>query len=478
METKNVDVAIIGSGSAGLNARREVEKAGGHPLMIESGPYGTTCARVGCMPSKLLIAAADVAHEVAEANHFGIDVSSGWKIDGPKVLERVRSERDRFVSFVVRDTEALPTEQRMIGHARFVGPTTLEIDGHTRVEAKSIVIATGSSPVIPPPFDAIREHVLINDDIFDLADLPASLAVIGTGIIGLELGQALQRLGVRVMFFSPFESLGPFTDPEIMKTTHKILGAELNLQLKSEMLEAIPEDDGLRLRFRDQQGITHDETFEQVLVAAGRRPNLAGLDLDNAGIELDKRGLPNWDPRTTQVADAPIFMAGDVSGHIPLLHEASDEGRIAGANSMLYPDVAAHVRRTPLAIAFTNPQMAMVGKHYADLDMDKVEIGEASFDNQGRARVMGRNQGLIRVYGARECCSIIGAEMFGPRVEHLAHLLAWVTQERMTVTRALQMPVYHPVIEEGLRTALRNLARKLKVTGECRSEDFATAPGT
>ena len=94
-----------------------------------------------------------------------------------------------------------------------------------------------------------------------------------------------------------------------------------------------------------------------------------------------------------------------------------------------------------------------------------------------RVRVMGRNQGLLRVYGDRECCSIIGAEMIGPRVEHIAHLLAWVNQVRMTVTRALQMPVYHPVIEEGPRGALRDLAGKLKVSGECRSEDFPTAPG-
>ena len=135
------------------------------------------------------------------------------------------------------------------------------------------------------------------------------------------------------------------------------------------------------------------------------------------------------------------------------------------------------MRRTPLAIAFTDPQIGIVGKRYAELDLDTIEIGEVSFGNQGRARVMGRNQGLLRVYGGRKSCSIIGAEMIGPRVEHLAHLLAWVTQERMTVARALQMPVYHPVIEEGLRTALRDLARKLKVTGRCRSEDFATAPG-
>ena len=478
METREVDVAIIGAGSAGLNARRAVEDAGGRPLLIEHGPYGTTCARVGCMPSKLLIAAADVAHEVSGAARFGIDVAEGWKVNGPDVMERVRSERDRFVGFVVDDTESLPSEQRLVGHARFTGPTTLEVNGHTRVDAKSIVIAAGSSSIIPPPFDGIREHVMVNDDVFEIANLPESMAVIGTGIIGLELGQALHRLGVRVVFFSPFDALGPFTDPEIQNVVHRLLGEELNLQLKSQLREAVPESGGVRLHWTDRDDQNQEDCFEKVLVAAGRSPNLGGLELANTELQLDERGRPEWDPRTTQCGDAPVFMAGDVSGHLPLLHEASDEGRIAGENSMLYPDVTAHVRRAPLAIAFTDPQMGMVGLRYDQLNLDEVEIGEVSFSNQGRSRVMGQNRGFLRVYGDRECCTIIGAEMLGPRVEHMAHLLAWVTQERMTVQRALGMPVYHPVVEEGLRTALRDLAAKLKITGDCRSEDLATAPGT
>ena len=103
METREVDVAIIGAGTAGLNARRAVEREGGRPLLIEDGPYGTTCARVGCMPSKLLIAAADVAHEIAGAGRFGINVTD-WDVDGRAALGRVRSERDRFAGFVVRDS--------------------------------------------------------------------------------------------------------------------------------------------------------------------------------------------------------------------------------------------------------------------------------------------------------------------------------------------------------------------------------------
>ena len=480
MNTINVDVAIIGAGSAGLNARREVEKAGKSVLLIESGPYGTTCARVGCMPSKLLIAAADAAHEVERAGMFGIEVD-GFRVDAPKVFARVRAERDRFVGFVADDTENLPPEQLLRGHARFTGPNSLMVDDHSLVNAGTTVIASGSSPFIPPPFDVLLEEaperLLVNDDVFELDEVPETLAVIGTGIIGLELGQALQRLGATVTFFNPFPQIGPFTDPEVQRVSRDILGAELELQTESRVHDVSVHDEGVELQWTDRSGELRKERFEKVLVAAGRRPNLEGLDLQATGLELNDRGQPEWDARTCQAGDSPIFLAGDISGHRPLLHEASDEGRIAGANAAQFPRVCAHVRREPLAVAFTDPNMAMIGRSYAELDPQQVEIGEVSFANQGRARVMGKNQGLLRVYGDRKTCTLIGAEMIGPRAEHYAHLLAWAVQQNMPVTQILRMPFYHPVIEEGVRTALRDLADKLRVRGECRGEDLATSAG-
>jgi len=482
MQEKNVDVAIVGAGTAGLNARSVVAKAGKSWVLIESGEYGTTCARVGCMPSKLLIAAADVAHEIDEAQQFGVSVDNK-KIDGKAVMQRVRAERDRFVGFVVRDTLKLPEDQRLKGQARFTSANTLEIDSHTRVTAKSFVLATGSSAFIPPPFDAIREHVIINDDVFDWEDLPESVAVIGTGIIGLELGQALARLGVRVRFFSPFTKLGPFSDPSVSKVVQQQLQSELDLQLDVDVTDALPTSNGVKITWStrvdgDESGAEHSDTFDQVLVAAGRRPNVAGLNLEAAGLALNDKGMPNWNSHTMQCGDKPIFLAGDASNYRPLLHEAADEGRIAGENSVLFPDVVAHERRAALGIAFTDPQMATVGQQYSDLEIDKTEIGEVSFEDQGRARVIGKNQGLLRLYADRECCTLLGAEMFGPRAEHLAHLIAWVIQQRLTVNQILKLPFYHPVIEEGLRTALRDLAYKLKTAGGCRNEDLAEAAGT
>jgi len=476
MQTKRVDVAVIGAGTAGLSAFREAEKNGAEAVLIEDGPYGTTCARVGCMPSKLLIAAADVAHEAAHADRFGVHIDA-VRVDGKAVLERVRRERDRFVGFVLESTEAIPAERRLHGRARFTAPTTLEVGDHTRVEARAVVIATGSHPVIPDSLVAVRDRVLVNDDVFELPTLPESLAVVGTGVIGLELGQALHRLGVRTTLFSHSTSLGPVRDPEVARVMRAVLGAELDLCLGVELRAEPAADGGCVLRWQGPDG-AGERHFAAVLAAAGRRPNVADLGLENTGVALAANGVPLCDPRTTQCGDAPIFLAGDASTMRPVLHEAADEGHIAGGNAARFPEVHAHVRRVPLQIAFTDPQIAVVGSGVAALAGGDAEFGQVCYDAQGRARVMGKNAGLVRIYAGRACGDLRGAEMFGPDVEHTAHLLAWAVQSRLDVEAALAMPFYHPVVEEGIRTALRDLSARLKVRMPAAPLEMECGPGT
>lgn len=167
-------------------------------------------------------------------------------------------------------------------------------------------------------------------------------------------------------------------------------------------------------------------------------------------------------------------MAGDVHGHSGLLHEAADEGHIAGHNAATFPDIRAHMRRVPLSIVFSDPQMAIVGTP-GDQD-EPMAMGEVDYGDQGRARVMHENRGCVRIWAKERCGHITGAEMLGPRVEHTAHLLAWAIGADLTVHQALAMPFYHPVIEEGIRTALRRLAANLKIEGPPHPLDFG--PGT
>lgn len=478
METRQVDVAIIGAGTAGLNAQKEAEKAGKDWVLIESGPYGTTCARVGCMPSKLLIAAADAAHGIERAGSFGIDVDpEGWDVDERAVMERVRRERDRFAGGVKESTEALPEERRIRGEARFTGPQTLVVDDEIEIETETTVIATGSSPWIPPAFEDVREEVIVSADVFEYETLPERVAVVGTGVVGLELGQALDRLGVATTYFNPRNSIGVFSDPDVEAYAREHFDEALDLNLETTMVSVESTERGLALTWEDAEGRQSSGEFDDVLIAAGREPNVSSLNLEAAGVELDETGVPVYDPCNMQCGERPIFIAGDVSGRRTVLHEASDEGRIAGSNAASYPAVCSAIRRSNLSVVFSDPQMGIVGQPFSELDPERTAIGEVSYDNQGRATVMNVNAGLVRVYGDKRTCQFVGAEMFGPRIEHMAHLLSWAHQEQMTVGEMLQMPFYHPVFEEGLRTALRDLAAELGIEGRIMPEDCSESPG-
>jgi dihydrolipoamide dehydrogenase len=162
-----------------------------------------------------------------------------------------------------------------------------------------------------------------------------------------------------------------------------------------------------------------------------------------------------------QCGASAVFVAGDANNDVPLLHEAADEGRIAGDNAARYPLVNRGRRRVPLGIVFTDPQLAVVGSRRAEPAPDSYVVGEVSFEDQGRSRVMLRNKGLLHVYADIANGRLLGAEMIGPDAEHLAHLLAWALQMQLSVSEILEMPFYHPVVEEGLRTALRDAQAKL-----------------
>lgn len=455
MTTHHVDVAILGAGTAGLNARRAAQNEGRSVLLIDPGPFGTTCARVGCMPSKLLIAAADAVHHAQKADLFG--VHADVRIDGPAVLARVQAERDRFVGFVEQAIDGIEDDGQLLRErATLVEPGVLQAGEH-RVHFQQLVVATGSTPFVPPPYRGLpADRLLTNDGIFELADLPESVLVVGLGVIGLELGQALHRLGVRTTLLGIGHGVGPLTDPEVLASAKEVLGRELDLHPHHELLAVEAKQDGVHVRFVDGVGRVREEVFEKVFLAAGRRPDLGKLGLEVYG------ELPEVDPGTLQLGDWPVFLAGDVNGLHPLLHEASDDGRIAGTNAATFPSLTAPRRRTPLAVVFSDPQIALIGRSFAQLEDCAVAAGTVDYGDQGRSRVMGVNAGRVRIYAESDTHRLVGAELFGPRVEHLAHLLAWAVQSGLTVEAALEMPFYHPVVEEGIRTALRDLAASLR----------------
>ncbi|MFN2360705.1 MAG: dihydrolipoyl dehydrogenase [Marinobacter sp.] len=479
MDKRKVDVAIIGAGTAGMGAYRAAIKHTQSVVMIEGGPYGTTCARVGCMPSKLLIAAADSADQVRKAPMFGVHPGE-TRIDGKAVMDRVRDERDRFVGFVTDAVEGFPEEHRLRGHARFLSPHRIAVGDGVEIEAERVVIATGSRPNIPGFLKEAKDRLIVNDDVFEWEDLPESVAVFGPGIIGLELGQALSRLGVRVRMFGVSGGVGPLQEDAIRQYALATFNKEFALDADSRVKSVERTGEGVRIRFTDPERGDVTETFDYLLAATGRRPNVDSLDIQNADIAQDDHGAPLFDHYTLRCGNSHIFLAGDANNDAPLLHEAADEGRIAGDNAGRYPDVRAGLRRVPLGIVFTDPQIATVGMTLREVDArckGCYAVGEVSFEGQGRSRVIGANQGLLHLYGERGTGLFLGAEMFGPAAEHIGHLLAWAAQQRMTVSEMLEMPFYHPVIEEGLRSALRDLNRNLNIGPQPVEQCLDCGPG-
>ncbi|MGH8802926.1 MAG: FAD-dependent oxidoreductase, partial [Casimicrobiaceae bacterium] len=273
MPDLTTDVAVIGAGTAGLAAYRAARATGRRALLIEAGVYGTTCARVGCMPSKLLIAPAEAAHAVERFAPFGLRLEGRVAVDGRAVMARVRSERDRFVGFVIEGVDAIPAADKLVGPARFRSDTRLAVGSGKVVDARAIVIATGSSPAYPPAWQALGSRLVTNEELFEWDDLPRSVAVFGPGVIGLELGQALHRLGVRIKVFGRSGSVGPLSDPALIDEAKHVFGAEFRLETGART-EVRADAEGVVVSERDGAGAVQSERFDFLLAATGRRPNV------------------------------------------------------------------------------------------------------------------------------------------------------------------------------------------------------------
>lgn len=463
MRERSCDIAVIGAGTAGLAAFHAARDAGADAVLIEAGPGGTTCARVGCMPSKLLITAANAAHAARHAETFGI-AAGPVRVDGRRVMARVRRERDRFVAGVLAGVDALPAEARIAGRARFTGPDTLAVDDHTALRFRAAIVATGSSPAVPEPLRDLGDRLLTSDTVFEIPDLPDSLAVLGGGAVGLELAQAMARLGVAVTLFDPGTHLASLRDDGLAETARQLFGAEMTLRLGCTVTEGDRDRAGARLTWTDASGATRTDTFACVLAAAGRPPNVRHLGLDAAGLALDTHGMPDFDARSLLCRGGPVFIAGDANADRPVLHEAARQGRIAGANAARLvasgrDAVEAPRRWTNLAIVFTEPQAASVGTPYDPADATLV-LGTVDFGDQGRSRIMAENAGALRLHADRSG-TLRGAEMLGPACEHLAQFLALAIADGLTARALLDRPFYHPTVEEGLKTALEAIVADL-----------------
>lgn len=450
---RSVKLAIIGAGTAGLTALSEARRHTDDVLLINDGSYGTTCARVGCMPSKALLA---VAHGYARRRFLqdaGVDGTERLAVDRVAVMEHVRRLRDRFVQGPIKLAHSLG-ERSIRGRPRFVDPQTLELNGQ-RIHAEKTIIATGTRPILPDAWKRLGDRVLTSDTVFEQRDLGRRGAVIGLGPLGVELGQALARLGCEVYGFGRSERVAGLTDPEVNREMLALLGEEMRIATGREV-ELLPADsDSLRVRAGGEE-----VEVDWAIAAIGRRPNIEGLGLEALGVEFNERQVPLFDPSTLQIGTLPLYIAGDVSGLRPLMHEAADSGRIAAYHALIgHKELIG--RRAPLRVVFTEPNVASVGLQYTELDDERHLRATADFSQQPRALMTAQNRGMLSLYVESATGRLAGAEMAVPDAEHLAHLFAFAIQQQTTVEDLLQMPFYHPTTVEGLRPALQSARKQL-----------------
>ena len=455
------DIIIIGAGTAGISAYKEAVKYTNNILIINEGPWDTTCARVGCMPSKVLISTANRMYDIQNAQKVGLNASVDINTD--QVMEHVRTLRDRFTKATLNDVEQWPTEHRISGKARFIDSETIEVNGK-QYQSKSFILAVGSTPNYDQTWkQELGDRLITTDQIFELDTLPKSIAVIGSGVIALEIAQAMHRLGVETTIFARSKRIGIFTSSKLQQLAQQELSKELNFLFETLPSAVKSTSNGVILNYKIDEKEKSIQA-EYVLSATGRSSLLDTLKLDNIDKSfIDIKLLP-IDAKTKQLDKYPIFIVGDAYTSTPLQHEAAHEGKKVVYNCLNYPQINSVKTLTPLGIVFSHPEMAIVGQSYKQLKDNGIDFitGEASYERQGRAIVLGKNRGAIEVYIERESQKLLGAELFTEATEHMAHLLSWIIGEGLTLNDILEKPFYHPTLEEGLRTALKHARRQLK----------------
>jgi dihydrolipoyl dehydrogenase len=454
--TREVEVAIIGAGSAGLYAMSQIKRFTDDFVLIDGGELGTTCARVGCMPSKVLIQIAEDFHRKSIFDREGIEGKEHLSIDIAEAMEHVQDMRDTFVDRTLSHSIDLLDEDKLIeSYVKFIDANTLETDDGDIIKARKIIIATGSRPIIPEAWKNFGDKIITTDEFFELEELPESIAVIGLGVIGLEIGQSLHRIGINVTGIDQLNRIAGITDDEINKTAIEIIGKEMPIWLGHEA-EITEQDDGKLKVTAGENSVVVDKIFASI----GRRSNTDKLNLESLNLKFNANGSAVFNEHTMQLGDHSVYIAGDATSTKPILHEAGFEGRVAGYNAMQDKDLN-FKHKTPLAITFCDPNIVMVGAQLSDLNSEDIVIGEIKMAPVGRALIMGKNRGLIRIYANKKTGKVLGSCMICAKGENLAHLLCWAIEMDLTVLDMLKMPFYHPVMEEALQAALYDLKSKL-----------------
>ena len=412
------DLIVIGGGPAGYVAALRAAQLGAHVALIEAGRLGGVCLNEGCIPTKALLAGAEVYRLVAEAARFGVRAGPP-EADWPAMQARKAEVVAKLVGGVRMLLERAGVEV-IAGHARFSGPQSLAVEGPGGVQtlaAPHVIVATGSSPLRLPIPGADLPGVLDSSAALDLPALPQSLLVVGGGAVGLELATLFAGLGVRVTLVEMLPRLAPLADADVgdaLRTALLLQGVKVHVNTRIAAIE--PAADGLRARLEGPQGELSVEA-EKVLLAAGRRPNVAGLGLEAAGVRFGRQGIAVDERMATSAGY--ILAAGDVVGGSMLAHVAMHQGQVA-AESALGRPARMRYEAVPSCI-FTQPEAASVGltEQAAREQGYDVRVGRFPFNGNGKAIAQGQVDGFVKVVAEARYGAVLGVHIVGPHASDL-----------------------------------------------------------
>ncbi len=442
------DICVIGAGSGGLTIAAGASQMGADVVLVEKGKMGGDCLNTCCVPSKALIAAAHAAEAVRRAPRFGVEAAPAT-IDFARVHEHVHGviaaiaphdSVERFEQLgVTVITEA----------ARFTGPRTV-VAGATEIAARRIVVATGSSPAVPPIAGLDTVPYMTNETVFDRTTAPGHLIVIGGGPIGVELAQAYRRLGVRVTLLEMLAVLGR-DDPELAEFVKSRLGkdgVDIREGAKIGAVEAAP--GGVVVRLGNEAGA---ETIEgtDLLIATGRRANIEGLDLDAAGIAHSANGIEV--DRSLRTSNRRVYAIGDVAGPYPFTHVASYQATVVLRNALFRLPAKVDYRAVPW-VTYASPELAHVGMSEAQAKQahGDIRVLRFPFSDNDRAQAEGAIDGLVKVITNKRGI-VIGAGIVGAHAGELIQSWILPIARRHHVKRVAGLILPYPTLGEANKRA-------------------------
>lgn len=456
------DAVVIGAGPGGYTAAIRLVQLGQKVAVVEKNALGGVCLNVGCIPSKALIYAASLFEKISHAETFGIEVE-GARLNMPKLQQWKDGVVQKLTGGIGQLLKSNGVEV-ITGMAQFTSPNELKVskpDGSSQsVKAKNFMIAAGSSPVEIPGFTYNHTTIIDSTDALALQTIPKRMAVIGGGVIGLEIGILYHKLGTDVTVVEMAPSILPGVDAEVAQTLSRSLKKrKMTVHTGAKAKSVSDEGHEATLLLEDSKGKEQSLTVDCILVAVGRKANSAALGLDKAGVKTNERGIiPVDNQLRTNVPN--IFAIGDITQSPWLAHKASKEGLvaaavIAGENEIL------DYRAMPAAV-FTDPEIATVGltEEEAKAKGLEIKVGKFPFQASGRALTMDAAEGFVKVIADAKTDVLLGVHMIGPDVAELIAEAALAIELGAT-SEDLALTVHtHPTLPESLMEAAEAVHQK------------------